>query len=243
MVGSDHKFPLCGKKTNNNNDVFCNDCQDIAQKSYSEELLKDNIVDEKGLVNHNENDHLKINKTNTDKYSSFWVTNKNSLIFLAIGLILMILIGTVGSYTFLRKQKSKETELIFWGQCVEENSVLSYSKYLVQYPEGEFSTQAYQKIESIREDQKHDIETLKHSHSIEDYLKYLSNNPNSTYDEYIRELMDSLCWAISIQNNTLDAYKLYIEHVNLGHFKGTHLDSAQEQFDHLNSLHIVQDKE
>ena len=48
--------------------------------------------------------------------------------------------------------------------------------------------------------------------------------------------MDSLSWAEASSVNTADAYKAYIDNINLGYFTGNYQPLAQERYDYLSQL-------
>ena len=149
MADNDNRCPLCGKNTNEG-ETFCGDCQEIAQNAYPEELLS-NKRDSEPMSGEEEkadpdieNENLSYEEKVIDKNIeenlqrvSLSRSNKTLFIFVAVGLVFMLLLGVVG--LFMKNKDEEATESAYWSKCIEENTPLSYSKYLVHYPEGSYS--------------------------------------------------------------------------------------------------------
>lgn len=237
--GQKKTCPLCGKETNED-ELFCRDCQEIAQNSYSEELLA-----------HNETTENKEQPTPTewsDKEPEIQEetpplkhrSNKKGIIFVIVGSLLMLLIGGAGSYIFLQNKNTEETEIRYWNQCIEENTPLGYSKYLVQYPDGKFSEEAQNKIRELRESERKEWEKLRNSNDIDALFSFLTDHPETPYTREIRHAIDSLSWIRTVKDNTADAYLAYIENVDIGRFSGEYQVKAQERYDYLSQLKTVE---
>lgn len=244
-----NKCPLCGKDTQED-EIFCRDCQEIAHNSYSEELLayeessvnpideaeKERIADETAV----NNEEPEPEETN---YESFSKRNKKSLIFLGIGIFILILVGAAGSYIRIQNKNTEETEIAYWNRCIEDNTPLGYSKYLVQYPEGKFSEEAYRKITKLRDNERKSWEKLRNSSDIDALFAYLTDHPDTPYIREIRKAIDSLGWKKTQKDNTADAYLAYLENVKLERFNGEYQALAQERYNYLSQLKTLEGKE
>ncbi|MBK5719244.1 hypothetical protein JGH11_00010 [Dysgonomonas sp. Marseille-P4677] len=250
MSDIDKKCPLCGKDRQEG-ETFCSDCQEIAKNAYPEELLSHIEGNETSLPEINES----ITDETIEESSEAEVTekganddhpvksNKKSIIFLLAGAVLMVLIGGIGSYILLQNKSAEETEIAYWNKCIVENTPLSYAKYLVQYPEGKYSIEAHNKIMELREDERKEWQQLRNSKNINALFSFLTDHPETPYTREIKQAIDSLCWIEALNQNTADAYKAYIDNVKIGRYIGEYLDIAQQKFDYLSQLKIIEGEE
>lgn len=250
-----NKCPLCGKDTQKD-ETFCRDCQEIAHNSFSEELLDDKkspiteFNDQVAIEPLIEKEHKEQETTNQDiseqtdrDTESFSKRNKKSLIFIGVGIFFLILVGAVGSYIRILNKNTEETEIAYWNKCIEENTPLGYSKYLVQYPEGKFSDDAYRKITELRNNERKSWEGLRNSMDIDALFSYLTDHPSTPYVREIRKAIDSLGWIKTQEDNTASAYLAYLENVKLERFNGEYQSLAQERYDYLSQLKTLEGDE
>jgi hypothetical protein len=228
--------PLCGKEADEN-EIFCGDCREIAQNSFSEEFLSQ----EEAKENETQTIPTPTIEENEEPENAppARKSNKKGIIFFGIGLFLMLLVGGT-SYIFLQNKNAAETEIRYWNQCIEKNTPLGYSKYLVQYPDGKFSEEAQNRIKELRENERKEWERLKNSNDIDALFSFLADHPETPYIKDIRHTIDSLSWVKTVSYNTADAYLAYIDNVNIGRFTGDYLTQAQERYDYLSQLKTVE---
>lgn len=248
-----YRCPLCGKIMNED-EAFCSDCREIANNSYPNEFLAisenvykeqesdvlDNFDREKMLTEEDsdstsdsENGETDLSNIPTSKQ------NKKLIIFVLIGAVLLVLIGGIGSYVLLQNKNAEETQELYWDQCISENTPLSYSKYLVQYPEGKYSELAQAKIMELRENERKEWNKLRKTSNIETLFAFLRDHPDTPYSRDIRRVIDSLSWISAYEANTKDAYLAYIENSKLGRYSGDYVDVAQQKYDYLNELKTI----
>lgn len=239
----EHKCPLCGKDTVNN-EIFCRDCQEIANNSYPDELLAEHeiaeVIEEADIPTESIEDELVIEEAIAGKEHK---SSKTKVILLLSVLLLCILIGGAGSYLYMEDKEANETEAAFWDRCIEDNTPLSYSKYLVQYPSGKFSEQAHQKILSLRKQESDEWEVLRTSGDLNAYSAFLIDHPGTPHTANIRAAMDSLSWTTATSEDTPEAYLAYLNDVNLGNLPGDYQALAQERYDYLSQLKTVDGEE
>lgn len=255
-----NKCPLCGKETQGE-DIFCRDCQEIAQNSYAEDLLyhenqntapsvSDENANENGTdsvpgkdINQIENNDNIIPPSEEANQDTFYKRNKRILTFFFIGLILFIIVGISGAYMRIQNRNTEATEIVFWNKCIEDNSPLGYSKYLVQYPEGKFSEEAYRKIVELRDNERKSWEKLRNSNDIDALFAFLTDHPETPYVREIRHVIDSLSWVAAQKQNTADVYLAYLENAKIGRINGEYTAPAQERYDYLSQLKTLEGKE
>jgi hypothetical protein len=254
MSDNDNKCPLCGKETQDN-EIFCRDCREIAQNSYSEDLLPSNdepvseeSTNENEIYPESENDTTEEAEKNNPsleetKRDTFYSRNRKSLIVLFICLSLLIIAGFIGAYIRMQNINAEETEQTYWDECIEENTPLGYSKYLVKYPDGKFSEEAHMKIIEIRNDEQKSWENLQNSNDIDVLFAFLRDHPKTPYTREIRHAIDSLSWLAAEQQNTADVYLAYLENAEIGRINGEYISLAQERYDYLSQLKMLEGKE
>ncbi|MDU1892923.1 MAG: hypothetical protein E6767_19765 [Dysgonomonas sp.] len=243
----DNKCPLCGKNIENG-DSFCHDCQEIAKTSDLSGFLADENQ-EKEISDHPEkateteqniqeniNENTQDNQNENIKNKS----NKKLYIFISIMLILIICTGAVGSYIFLNNKYTEETEISYWNKCFEENTPLSYSKYLVQYPNGKYSEEAQNKILELREAERNEWEKLKKTNDIDAFFAFVTDHPRTPYISEIKRITDSLSWQIALKENTKEAYMAYIDNVKLRQMTGDYVDLALDKYNYLSQLVTIE---
>jgi len=226
------KCPLCGKETSEG-ELFCRDCQEIAQNSYSEELLAHNEIIEK-------EETFLTEEPNEDKEAEVPVRKHGISASFWVGLLIMLLLAACGGYIYLQQKEAKEAEIKYWNQCVIENTPQMYAEYLTQYPMGQFSKEARNKIIELRDEEKKEWEKMKKSSDIDALFAFITDHPEAPYIDSIRHTIDSLSWLKTIVDDTAPAYLAYIENVNIGRFSGKYLPQAQERYDYLSQLKSVE---
>lgn len=229
----DNKCPLCGKNTSDD-ELFCKDCQYIAEHSDSIGIEDQNK--RKGTPN-------KDKYKNWDEDDSQPKKSKKNSVIVIILIVLCLGVGTVGSYNYLKDKESLNTETAYWEQCVDEGTQLSYSKYLVQYPEGKFSNDAKSKIEKIKLIEQQEWEALKKNSNIESCILYIDKNPNSPYLQEVKILLDSLSWIDALTTNTKSSYQSYIEKINAQELLGRYDSLAYAKYDYLTLYRKIEGKE
>lgn len=246
---SDNKqCPLCGKPVNED-DFFCEDCKNHMDNQYSTNLLDE---DDFTVSEYNGEEDLPADEEQLsdepviveDSGSSVDLKEKPSakkglskgIIFVLAGAILIVIVGAVSVWKMAETRKSAENEEVFWVNSVEENSPVSYAKYLVSYPEGKYAEEATVRIREIREAEAQSWEKLKKSSDINDYYAYLSENPNTPHINQIRLLMDSLSWLAAEKEDSEESYQTYINNAELGNIKGTHRSRADERYTYLSQI-------
>lgn len=230
----DNKCPLCGKATREG-EAFCQDCQDIARYSDSIEIDEQN----KKTKTHPSTRKYK----NWDELDNSAKKSKKNIIIVAILVVLCLGAGTIGSYIYLQDKQSLDTEIAYWEECAAEGTQLSYSKYLVQYPEGKYSEEATLEIEKLRLKEVQDWETLRKIPSIDFCIAYIDNNPSSTHLGEAQVLLDSLYWVDALQKNTLSSYRAYIDKVNSKELLGRYDSLAYNKYDYLTLYKRLDGKE
>lgn len=242
MTDGDNKCPLCGKNTDGE-EIFCRDCQEIAQNTFSTELIDNEpaatVSDGKEADTENAETIPEENIESGVEEKPIRRSNKGWFIFAGICIFFMLSVG-IGSYFFIENKNEEETEIAYWRQCVIENSPLGYSKYLVQYPEGKFSEEAHNKIAELRNKERNEWEKLRNSNDVDALFAFLTDHPQTPYASEIRHVIDSLSWVKTVEDNTADAYLAYLENVEIERYPGEYQTQAQERYDYLSQLKTVE---
>lgn len=244
--------PFCSKPIREDENI-CEECKDHMDHQYTTDFLDGNLpsqsdseakieteeIVESSLQVENEAEVEEIVVPAMDATAKKRSKISKGVLFLIFGSILLIIIGVVGALNIAHTRDSNERQEMFWMKCVEENTPLSYSKYLVRYPEGNFVEEAEKRIRASREAEVQAWEKLRKSSDINAFYAYLSENPKTPHLDQIRIIMDSLSWNTTLKDNTADAYKAYLENIDLGNIAGSHKDEAKEKYDYLSQIVVL----
>lgn len=230
--------PLCGKEINNG-ERFCNDCKQAAHDRENEPTLSDKkiefIEDENGKITGQENPTL----TPPSKTK----ISKKTIIFFIIILILFTGAGITAALVSKSNKLSKENETAYWEHCIEENTPLAYSKYLVTFPEGTYKNDAENRILAIRQSESKLWDRIKKSNNPDSLSYFLNEYPESPYRREAIKIIDSLAWIKTVEDNTADAYKAYIENVKLDNYTGLYIEEAKAKYDYLSTIIVLEGEE
>lgn len=236
--------PLCGKEIDEGKS-FCDDCQNHMDNQYTIDLLDDDELaadrepdmDEASEAGHTGSAAEASEHSNEQPAAD---TAKNGLskgiVFVLVGAVLIVLTGIFSVLIIRDTRQSAENEERFWTAIVEDNTPISYAKYLVSYPDGIYAQEAENRIRELREAETKAWENLKKSDDINDFYTYIGDNPNTPHIAQIRFLMDSLSWLAAAKDNTWEAYKAYIGNAELGNITGNYSHLAQERYTYLSQI-------
>lgn len=244
--------PFCGKPIREDENI-CEECKDHMDHQYTTDFFDDDCIDnpsdneskagieepvEPELSPQMEYEPIEEVSAPVEPVKARSKISKG-IIFIILGSAILVVIGVIGALDIAHRRDSDERQEMFWMQCVEENTPLSYSKYLVRYPEGNFVEEAERRIRASREAEVEAWEKLRKSSDINAFYAYLSENPKTPHLEQIRVIMDSLSWDITLKDNTADAYRAYMENADLGNITGSHKAEAEEKYDYLSQIVIL----
>lgn len=240
--------PLCGK-TIKDSEEFCEECYDHMEHQYTTDFLEESQVESDDVANeepsgtvHDGAEGAEIEKGAEQSLPEPKKKKglSKAVIFVLIGCVALVAVGVIGSVKVMQQRQSEENEVMFWNNCVDENTPLSYSKYLVTYQNGKFADEANERIRAIRQTEIDTWEKLKRSSDINAFYTYISENPKTPYMTQIRNIMDSLSWLSTSKDDTADTYKAYLENVKLGNISGQHVDEAKERYQYLSTISVVE---
>lgn len=239
---SENKCPLCGKETQDG-DLFCHDCQEIARNEYPEEILKtkEDTTEEQIITEDSENIEEEPIEQKAEPVKK--KKSKKLIIFFFIGIIVCVIAGAIGSHITKEAKQSKAMEMAFWDECIEENTTLAYSKYLVRFPDGIFHKEAQSKILELKRIEDSTWISISKSNNVDKLYSYINDYPTTPYKKQIRRQIDSLSWIAFSKENTAAAYQTYLENIKLGNYDGKYQEEAQKLYDYLGSLKIVEGEE
>jgi len=251
----DKKCPLCGKQINGDN-TFCEDCQQIAKDEFTDYLLNSNDTEkissqDVSLYTDGFEENKGIKTASTDPNYALSIQKelilkkkqkgrKRSVIVFIVGLILLVIIGGIGSYIFKQEKNSIAVETTFWNECANENTPSSYSKYLVRFPNGQFTQQAEDSIISLRKQEEDGWNSLQAETSIDPYLAFNEKYPNSPYKSRVINKIDSIAWIRAENANTIEAYQLYLQKADSAIYEGKYAPMAEKAYRYLGSLKKVE---
>ncbi len=246
---SDNKCPLCGSPLEDGHSV-CHNCDEEAKNrsainfSFQEEQpaeeekidKQDTSLEENTL----EQEESEVEENIRRKHKT---SNKKVILYFSFAAILFI---TAGVFLFVQhknKQHAENTELSFWFSCIEKNTPSAYSEYLYLYPTGKFHEDAQLKIAELRKKEYSDWEKLKNSTDLFEYSSFLNNYPETPFKNDIKHRMDSLSWLVAQREDSPESYSNYIENARLGSITGYYTGIAQERYDYLKSIRVIEGME
>lgn len=226
MENKDKKqCPLCGKPIDGD-DLLCDDCRHSADNQYESDIF----------------DHSKIDSSRDEKQldngKQILIKKKKSksiLLFIIICIVVTIF-GIVASLNVINLRKDKVAEDYYWEKCIETDTQLAYSKYLVAYPNGKYVDDANSRILMMHNDAYKTWVNLKNSGSLNDLFMYIKNNPNSLYIDSAKMMTDSISWYNALNLGTKEAIALYLSSINLGVVNGAYKKIALDRIDYLSSI-------
>lgn len=239
--------PFCGKPLREEENI-CEECKDHMDHQYTTDFWLDDQLDDSSIksiepieVIEEKQGEVIVPLVSALSAEAPKRRSKMSkgIVFLIIGLVVLVVVGVMGALNIVESRKAEAAQEAYWMKSVEENTALSYSGYLVRYPDGNYAEEAERRIRESREAEIRAWEKLRKSSDINAFYAYLSENPKTPHLEQIRLIMDSLSWATTLKDNTADGYKAYVENVNLGNVAGMYLDEAKERYEYLSQLVIL----
>jgi len=87
----------------------------------------------------------------------------------------------------------------------EQNTISAYSKFIDEYPDSEFASEA----KKLKEEMV--FEKAKTTNSISEYDSYLKEYPNGSYVTEANKLKEDLEFKEAKQKNTVEAYNSYLK--------------------------------
>ncbi len=154
--------PFCGKPVREDENV-CEECKDHMDHQYTTDFLDDDRINKPLPDLPVESDKVDSTPPIEERLEGNNIAEPSpeepkrhskmskGIIFLILGSAILVVIGVVGALDIARSRNSEATQEAYWMKCVEENTPLSYSKYLVRYPEGNFADEAEKRIRASRE--------------------------------------------------------------------------------------------
>ena len=124
------------------------------------------------------------------------------------------------------KKALKTAETTMWNAAVSTNTAESYVKYMRNFPDGQFKTEAAEKMRQLEADTWN--KTMANL-SEESLRSYYANFPEGAHAEDCRSMLDDLPWLKTKEKNTIQAYNDY-----MADFPGQHDREAEEAINSLN---------
>ncbi len=248
--------PLCGKSKTEGN-LFCPDCTLKLNNEYevnvpnskssdsniqNEELkpaeAHDSAVKDKKDINKSSKltqKELKGSVARTEKkyyeMSKNKPRNKTRFIVISIFVVAVILVSSL--YIYNEHVKDQNLERSVWELAQRENSIDSYLEYIDAYPQGNYVSEAQQKMYDLKSNESEAWESLRSSENAIEFTAFLETYPNSPYEKMVKDRLDSLVWQSSLKDNSIEAYSDYLNMSNNGDITGQYIGEAQKRLNML----------
>lgn len=92
-----------------------------------------------------------------------------------------------------------------WENTQEVNTIEAYQKFLAEYPDRKYSTQAKENLISL------EYEKALKENSIDSYKYFLDNYPESKFKDEIQRKFEKVSWEEAKKNNTAKSYNDYLK--------------------------------
>ena len=93
-----------------------------------------------------------------------------------------------------------------WDKTTQTNTVRGYKNYLAKYPQGEYSSEATERIEELNWKWACDKNVVK------SYEAYLKQYPKGTHAQEAKDNVEDLIWKQSQATNSIKQYESYLKH-------------------------------
>ena len=123
--------------------------------------------------------------------------NTNSLIFILVSLVYIILVACSGGA---------------FNEAKKINSIDGYDQFLIDYPESKYSSEA----KMLRENLSFDL--AKNKNSVSSYDQYLAEYPDGKHLSEAKILRENLSFDLAKNNNSVGSYDKYLEEYPNGKF-------------------------
>lgn len=238
-MNENNTCPLCGKEKEEDSS-FCNSCRERVENEFptffdneeNNEIASEDIV-------------LAIDDGNQEEHINPIISTKKSYSRKKILLTILVcsLLSCIGGVIFYHNQQQeikKKNEYDLWNKSIDINTPISYSNYLQKYPKGKFKDDAESRIRSLRDNETKAWNKIIKSSNILVFSSFIEDHPNSPYKSFARTKIDSLAWIAAKKDNSKDAYKAYIDNVDLDVYDGKYLIMAEESYNYLIQLKTVE---
>ncbi len=152
---------------------------------------------------------------------------RKSSVFLWILLIVVLLVGAFLFYN--QNVRQENLERAHWEAAIKDNTIAGYLAYIEENPYGAHVDEAQENMMKLRSAEVAAWETMKASENTAELRDYLQQNPNSPYNTFIKNRLDSLTWMGALNTNTAESYSDYMMLAQSGEFNGDYFAEAQKR--------------
>ena len=174
----------------------------------------------------------------TDSEKSYYELSKegksNKMIATIIFIVVLLLAIAAGLYLYNNNVRSDNLERSKWEMAERENTIDGYLAYMDEYPQGEFSEDAYNNMIELSNREAYMFESLTTSEDITKFEDFLAQYPQSPFERKVKTRFDSLMWESSLKENSAEAYSNYINKVVMQEIYGDYIGKAEKRFKMLN---------
>lgn len=174
----------------------------------------------------------------SDSEKSYYQLSKekksNKVIAIIFSIVLLVGVVIGGLYLYNDNVKSGNLDRSAWEVAQRENTVDSYLDYMSLYPQGDYSSQAYNSMLKLKEIEAGEFENLLTSENTSEFTDFLEKYTYSPYARIVKARFDSLMWQSSLHENSVDAYSDYINRATSEEITGDYIGEAEKRFKMLN---------
>ncbi|HZJ79483.1 MAG TPA: hypothetical protein VFC69_02770 [Dysgonamonadaceae bacterium] len=146
-----------------------------------------------------------------------------------ISLVVVALVLVAGLYVYNKSVKDANLERSKWEVAQRENTIDGYLAYMEEYLQGEYTDEAYERIQLLKSREWEAWQSLMDSESIIEFTSFLEQYPESPYERKVKSRLDSLLWQSSLKENTTEAYSDYMDKAASQQIGGDYIGEAKKR--------------
>ena len=128
-----------------------------------------------------------------------------------VGIIVAVVVIALGvvAYTLVQKSQKAQNEQDAYEEVIASNDTALYSQYLRDFPDGKHSEEVEAKLKELVAE-INDWNDACVNNIKSGFITFLSNHPNSSFEQACKDKIDSLDYVDALSANTVDALQMYV---------------------------------
>ena len=172
---------------------------------------------------------------NIDPYAPGVGEKKKGNRGVVVGIIVAVVVIALGvvAYTLVQKSQKAQNEQTAYEEVIASNDTALYSQYLRDFPEGKHSEEVEAKLKELVAE-INDWNDACVNNIKSGFVTFLSNHPNSSFEQACKDKIDSLDYVDALSANTVEALQMYVS----SHPDGKYIDEAVQAQNDIASMKV-----
>ena len=152
-----------------------------------------------------------------------------------VGIIVAVVVIALGvvAYTLVQKSQKAQNEQDAYEEVIASNDTALYSQYLRDFPDGKHSEEVEAKLKELVAE-INDWNDACVNNIKSGFITFLSNHPNSSFEQACKDKIDSLDYVDALSANTVEALQMYVN----SHPDGKYVDEAEQAQTNIASMKV-----